>query len=304
MMSNDLLLLAIPVILCPSVFFLRKQSLLARTVFSLFYICAFILTPHIVRGSVLANYFAVATSFLWICTCIDVLFVRAKPVRERLNPLSYTLDLFATKANVHWTQQARKRLLSLVLKILALWVSVKLVCAYHGLLLVQLFSLFLLLTLPAEAWLLLFNVVFRVPTDDVFIYPFLACSPRDFWSRRWNRLCCHHFHRIAFLPVAAFTHSQAFAGMLVFILSGVMHDYLNWMALGQLSFENTLFFLIHGTACSLQVYFSKRYSALRRVPWVAAWILNGLFFLPTTPLFFAPYIRARFWNHVFSVDCT
>jgi hypothetical protein len=38
-------------------------------------------------------------------------------------------------------------------------------------------------------------------------------------------------------------------GLLVFLLSGIIHDYINAVSLNQWSLNNTLFFAVQGGAC-------------------------------------------------------
>jgi hypothetical protein len=308
MSHKDAFIWLVPVVLVPSVFAVRNRSVSVRALFTVLYISTFVALPLCVRGSMLTNYMAVACSFSWVCTCLDVLFLREPAERRRLNPWAYTLDVFASPDRP-WKRQTLCRLLSVCVKLPLFTVLARYLTkidddrnlswpAYHAFGFAQVLSLFLLLSTAADATTLLLNLLARKPIDDVWHYPFLATSPRDFWSRRWNRLCRGHFHRVVFTPILRHTGSHSLAAMSVFVLSGLLHDYLNLVAFHQASLANTLFFTVHGVACSAQVYLEKRYPGLRSWPKPAAWALNSVFFLATAPIFFWPYVRGRFWHRL------
>ncbi|KAL3894024.1 MAG: hypothetical protein SGCHY_005508 [Lobulomycetales sp.] len=104
--------------------------------------------------------------------------------------------------------------------------------------------LYLIVSFIGDALFGMYQAVLGVPMKNLFNAPFLSTSPRDFWSRRWNRLFSHCFHRIIF----RFRPSQRWGGgtfaMAVFLLSGIFHEYINYTTLGtDVLGDNMIFFL-------------------------------------------------------------
>jgi hypothetical protein len=126
--------------------------------------------------------------------------------------------------------------------------------------------------------------------QEVFIAPFAARSPRDFWSRRWNRFVHRSAQRNLF-AVAGGMHHPIRAITLIFLASGAVHEYLIIGCLGRLG-EHTgfmmLFFAVHGLAVVAE-FAAER--AFGRGPWMPRWagITAHLIWLTVTaPLFFLP----------------
>lgn len=117
--------------------------------------------------------------------------------------------------------------------------------------------------------------------DELFDAPLLSRSPRDFWSRRWNKF----ISRFALKYVALKWGSRASVGttlVLVFACSGLFHEYLAWGVGGfsQAPGAMMAFFLVQAGAVWAGTWF----------PWTGtAWITQPLCFLwmvATAPLFF------------------
>jgi len=94
----------------------------------------------------------------------------------------------------------------------------------------------------------------------------------------------------------------AISSMLVFLFSGLLHDEISWAAFYYSQsnysfyshFSNTIFFLIQGIACTIQVVLQKRYPILDKVPpWIAAPLFQTLIVL-TSPFFLQPYFDGNF----------
>ncbi|CAO3630180.1 unnamed protein product [Cunninghamella echinulata] len=159
---------------------------------------------------------------------------------------------------------------------------------------------------------------------DLFNSPLLASSPRDFWSRRWNMVVRKIFHNQVFLPennkfaVAAaainkkkddiddedlkikrnkgsgFWSTHNGRGLVVFFLSGVLHELIIWSCCREVTLEHIFFFLIHGIAVMLETNLTRRQ---RRTEWKARSICivaHLLFITLTGRLFLAPFIRHDF----------
>jgi hypothetical protein len=125
---------------------------------------------------------------------------------------------------------------------------------------------------------------------EVFHWPFLATSPREFWGRRWNMTFHNACYRLIFSPLVASPFAMRrpwLAASLVFAWSAAVHEYVVVAALGQATFHMTAFFLIQGAATALQslIRRSKRVKPLPR-PWGI--FLHTLWMGATSTLFFAP----------------
>src|SRR5690606_20388118 len=68
---------------------------------------------------------------------------------------------------------------------------------------------------------------------EVFDAPPLARSPRDFWSRRWNLYIHDLAYRHVFPRWGGIRHPLR-ATLGVFVVSGLMHEYVVWACLGHL----------------------------------------------------------------------
>lgn len=116
--------------------------------------------------------------------------------------------------------------------------------------------------------------------DELFDAPLLSRSPRDFWSRRWNKF----ISRFALKHIALKTRHlrPEWTVLLVFACSGLFHEYFAW-GVGVQQAEHgkmMLFFLIQGLAVLLG----------SRWPWALPGrlqnLLTFLWMALTAPLFF------------------
>jgi D-alanyl-lipoteichoic acid acyltransferase DltB (MBOAT superfamily) len=129
-----------------------------------------------------------------------------------------------------------------------------------------------------------------IEAREIFNAPFLAQSPTDFWSHRWNLLVSEFLRRTFFLPLAR--NGAPVLGMLfVFIQSGVAHEYFVAGILGlenYAPFRMLAFFTAQGIAIVLlrshPVF--RRISHAIRLPGRIA--LHYVWLVVTTPLFVGP----------------
>ncbi|MCR9164670.1 MAG: MBOAT family protein [Nannocystaceae bacterium] len=120
--------------------------------------------------------------------------------------------------------------------------------------------------------------------SESFEAPMLARSPGEFWGRRWNRFITRWAFRNVFIPAGG-RRSPARATMLVFVLSGLMHEYLLVAFQGGWSRYagwTLAFFIVHG----LVVVATARVKTSLPVP--AAIALHLAFLFGTAPLFLIP----------------
>lgn len=124
--------------------------------------------------------------------------------------------------------------------------------------------------------------------DEIFVDPYLACSPADFWSRRWNRYIARFGARYIFFPWRKL--GMVWASLLVFVASGVMHEYIVLAIFGddaRLGYMSA-FFLVQWlgvTAQHLWLRVTRGQVHLRNGLAIA---LHLIWFVPTTVLFFEP----------------
>jgi hypothetical protein len=124
--------------------------------------------------------------------------------------------------------------------------------------------------------------------DEIFVAPYLACSPADFWSRRWNRYIARFGARYIFFPWRKL--GVVWASLLVFVASGVMHEYIVLAIFSKNARLGYMlaFFLVQWLAVTAQ----HVYLRLTRRQWhlrdSLAIALHFAWFVPTTVLFFEP----------------
>ncbi|KAI8329837.1 hypothetical protein BC941DRAFT_442039 [Chlamydoabsidia padenii] len=152
------------------------------------------------------------------------------------------------------------------------------------------------------------QVVSGIRFMDLFDSPILASSPRDFWSRRWNRVVRRQFHGHYFVqsPVAGdkvetrnkskgFWTSRHARGLNIFMLSGVLHELILWSNCREITLENFCFFFLHGLAVMVETSMTRNQ---RRLQQKELWLCRGAFLVFmtfTARLFVAPFVRHDFW---------
>lgn len=145
---------------------------------------------------------------------------------------------------------------------------------------------------------LFWESVYNMKPKELFNAPFMASSPRDFWSKRWNMFFRDFFHKLFFKNVKL-SYSRAIASALsIFVISGVLHEYVVWSIMGKFSGQNFLFFMIHGLATTVQGFFQMKFPILRRIPLALCIPINTVFLALTFPLFLGPYVQNGFVHDV------
>lgn len=146
---------------------------------------------------------------------------------------------------------------------------------------------------------LFWEVAFNMKPKELFNTPFMASSPRDFWSRRWNMFFRDFFHKIFFKNVKSISYVRAIISALaIFFISGILHEYVHWSILGKLSGLNFMFFMVHGVASTLQAIIQTSFPILKRVPLWIGIPINTVFLALTIPLFMGPYVESGFIKNV------
>jgi D-alanyl-lipoteichoic acid acyltransferase DltB (MBOAT superfamily) len=113
--------------------------------------------------------------------------------------------------------------------------------------------------------------------------PLLARTPADFW-RRYNRVFQQYFHENIFKRAGG-RRWPAAATILIFALSGLMHEYVFGIAIGRVQGFQITFFLLQGVAVAATFRVKPRAR-----PAIAAWTAATITFnLVTSLLFFLSF---------------
>lgn len=121
-------------------------------------------------------------------------------------------------------------------------------------------------------------------TEELFDSPLLATSPREFWSRRWNRFIGRFALRHVAQPLGQ-RLPRPLVMMAVFFASAVFHEYFAWGAAGSATRPGTMtaFFLVHGVA----VVLGERFPAPPGTPRILTHMGTAAWMVVTAPWFFA-----------------
>lgn len=123
--------------------------------------------------------------------------------------------------------------------------------------------------------------------DETFDSPALSRSPRDFWSRRWNRLFQSAAQRHIFRPLLR-RRGPLVAIVAVFVFSAVLHEYLIIASVGATTGAMSAFFGLHclGTLADWATRHRPRLPRPLAIAAHTAWFWAGF------PLFMVPIFQA------------
>jgi hypothetical protein len=122
---------------------------------------------------------------------------------------------------------------------------------------------FLRLFAAFDAWALVFRAL-GLPVEKPWVNPAAATSLRDFWGRRWNRFMSGMMRDMLFTPLARRV-SAIGATVVVFVYSGVLHEFVSVLARGGYG-GPLLYFLIQCAGFLLEGTRPGRW--LVRRPWL------------------------------------
>jgi D-alanyl-lipoteichoic acid acyltransferase DltB (MBOAT superfamily) len=128
-----------------------------------------------------------------------------------------------------------------------------------------------------------FCLLLGVDVDDIFDAPLWSQSPRDFWSRRWNKFINRFALKHVALPIGRrFTPSAVI--LVVFATSGAFHEYFAWgVGKEDASYGSMmLFFSVQGAA----VWLGEKVK-IPALPHALKTALTFAWMMLTAPLFFA-----------------
>jgi D-alanyl-lipoteichoic acid acyltransferase DltB (MBOAT superfamily) len=104
--------------------------------------------------------------------------------------------------------------------------------------------------------------------------PLLARTPADFW-RRYNRVFHQYFYENVFKRAGG-RRSPAAATMLIFAISGLIHEYVFGLGIGRLQGFQMAFFLLEGAAVAATLRVRPKRPATVAVAITATLAFNAL----------------------------
>lgn len=146
---------------------------------------------------------------------------------------------------------------------------------------IKLIAVYLLLF---DGWFVLMTGVLRLfgcNVLDLSRHPILATTPADFW-RRYNRDPGQFFFENVFKRVGGLRHPIR-GIFVVFIINGLLHEYLATLLTRRVTGFMLAFFLLHATAVAA-TYRWRPHSAAA----VVSWLFTLLLLIVTSVIFFAP----------------
>eukprot|EP00877_Chromochloris_zofingiensis_P008381 jgi/Chrzof1/3797/Cz13g09060.t1 len=144
---------------------------------------------------------------------------------------------------------------------------------------------------------------------QIFNAPLLATSLADLWGIRWHQLFRWCFTRLArffvghglrlMYPSPAYKAPKVLERVLlaltIFLLSGVLHEYMTWGAYGFVTGWQLCFFIIHGISLVIeQMLLSSLPKIMNRLPARLTHLTTMGFFILTCPLFMEPWVTSGF----------
>ena len=145
-----------------------------------------------------------------------------------------------------------------------------------------------------------------------FHHPYLATSPRSFWSLRWNKAFTSLYRTLLFSPLTRLLHCPPLlAALCVFSLSALLHVHQAYSAFRVWDAWGTAaFFVVNGAMCALQVALGWRdedsrdkkgvergvWETLTRRTWRGwvEWAVSIAALVMSTSFFFPPYMDGHF----------
>jgi hypothetical protein len=157
--------------------------------------------------------------------------------------------------------------------------------------------------------------------------PQVSTSLQELWARRWHQMFRSSFHLLAYQPLRALLRAlkdkakaaspdgkhpllpavsilqRVVPVYAVFLLSGLVHEYMNWAGLGRTTGHQLAFFTLHGGLLLAEgAVCAVAPRAARSAPAWAKMAAIHAIFLATAPLFTEPWLSADyhmgFWHPV------
>ncbi|KAI7852135.1 hypothetical protein BDC45DRAFT_485835 [Circinella umbellata] len=152
------------------------------------------------------------------------------------------------------------------------------------------------------------QLLLGVPSIDLFNFPMIASTPKEFWSHRWNLYMKRLFHLLIFAPEEtrlierkddieknkSNVVNQKIRGLTVFFISGIFHEILMLSLFRESTGENLLFFTMQGLSVLLEVTLREITGYRHEVTgWKRVVCFTGTWFnfALTGRVFIAPFLR-------------
>ncbi|CAF3260842.1 unnamed protein product [Rotaria sp. Silwood2] len=137
------------------------------------------------------------------------------------------------------------------------------------------------------------TILVRIFTRDKYTvesftnFPLFSLSLREFWGQRYNRFIGTVLKESIFEPIRSKFSSSTIGGLTTFIISGLLHVHVAFVAFDDVSslFPTFIFFFLHGIGCCFEANMKIQ------LPKYIGWILTHVFLLLTAPFVLEPSIK-------------
>lgn len=137
---------------------------------------------------------------------------------------------------------------------------------------------------------------------------FKSQSVSDFWGKRWNVLVHTGLKNGIYKPTRQITSSKIIATITTFLVSGIIHEYVNYVMFYEVSssyrfkWKQILFFGYNGLLIVLEYCIFSRYNIFiwlsHRLPKIIITVLILYSALPLAHLFTGDWIRYGYFDSI------
>nr|ADI60058.1 wax synthase [Euglena gracilis] len=156
--------------------------------------------------------------------------------------------------------------------------------------------------------------VLQVPLSDGMNQPYFSTSLSNFWGRRWNLVASSSLRHVVYDPIregrlvpkghpeekpggGKEVSRKVLGSLMAFLVSGIMHEYILWLATGFWSGQMLLFFVVHGVAVAAERVAKVAWArhGLPAIPCAVSIPMTIGFLFGTAELLFYPPIFSANW---------
>jgi len=162
---------------------------------------------------------------------------------------------------------------------------------------------------------LFYSICYGYETYEIVLNPMIKSqSISEFWGKRWNVLVHNGLKNGIYKPTRQITSSKIIATITTFIVSGIIHEYVNYVMFYEVSSSSSssssyrfrwtqiLFFGWHGILIVLEYCIFSRYSIFiwfsTRLPKIIITVLLLYSALPMAHLFTEDWIRYGYFDDI------
>ena len=124
--------------------------------------------------------------------------------------------------------------------------------------------------------------LFKIESPVLCKSPIKSKNLRDFWSVRWNR-AFSDFMRVVFLKKYGKRLGSLGSILLIFCLSGIIHELVITIPLGRLYGLPFLYFLIQGVGMILEKKYANNWKPLYKKMWAYSFLIGPILLLFPIP---------------------